>query len=78
MTFRSTYLRFAELQLHLKSIGEQHKDLVRVLRIGASAEGRPLYVVVVGRDPDRARPALWIDANMHSNEVIGTDRKSAV
>lgn len=73
MTFRSTYLRFADLQLHLKALAEQHKDLVRVLRIGTSAEGRPLYVVVVGRDPDRARPALWIDANMHSNEVIGTN-----
>jgi hypothetical protein len=68
---RQSYLRFADLQQHLKSLADAHPDLVRIERIGSSGEGRPLYVVVVGRDPDRARPALWIDANMHAGELVG-------
>lgn len=71
--FRSQYLRFSDLQAHLKKLADEHQDLVRVERIGTSGEGRPLYVIVVGRDPDRRRPALWIDANMHSSEVVGTN-----
>ncbi|MDP2345876.1 MAG: M14 family metallopeptidase [Deltaproteobacteria bacterium] len=71
--FRRRYLRFADLQEHLKGLALRHPDLVRVERIGSSSEGRPLYVVVVGTDPERERPALWIDANMHANELIGTN-----
>ena len=63
---RRRYLRYGEQQALLQQWAARHPDLVRVERIGSSAEGRPLYVVVVGRDPDRARPALWIDANMHA------------
>ncbi len=70
---RRRYLRFAELQQHLKELAATYPDLVRVERIGSSTAGRPLYVVVVGREPERARPALWIDANMHANELLGTN-----
>lgn len=71
--FRRQYLRYADLQQHLKTLAETEKDFVRLHRIGSSSEGRPLYVIAVGKDPDRARPAMWIDANMHANEVIGTN-----
>jgi hypothetical protein len=70
---RRRYLRYGEQQALLQQWAARHPDLVRVERIGSSAEGRPLYVVIVGRDPDRARPALWIDANMHAGEVVGTN-----
>lgn len=70
---RSRYWRFADLQRWLRHIAEAHPNLVRVERFGSSAEGRPLYVVIVGREPDRQRPALWIDANMHASEVVGTN-----
>jgi hypothetical protein len=70
---RRRYLRYAEQQALLQRLAAEHPDLVRLQRLGSSAEGRPLYVVVVGRDPDRARPALWIDANMHAGEVVGTN-----
>jgi hypothetical protein len=70
---RRRYLRFSEQQQVLQQLSDQHPALVRVQRIGSSAEGRPLYVIVIGRDPDRARPALWIDANMHAGEFVGTN-----
>lgn len=68
---RRVYWRYAELLVWLRTIADQHKDLVRVERFGSSHEGRPLYVVIVGVHNDRPRPALWIDANMHSSELIG-------
>ena len=69
---RQRYWRYAELLVWLRTIAETHPDLVRVERFGSTSEGRPLYVVMVGKEPDRARPALWIDANMHASELIGT------
>ncbi len=69
---RQRYWRYAELLVWMRSLGEQYADLVRIERYGSTSEGRPLYVVVVGKAPDRQRPALWIDANMHSSELIGT------
>ncbi len=71
--FRRQYLRFADLQEHLKALAESNRDLVRIERIGSSTAGRPLYVICVGQEPERARPALWLDANMHANEVVGTN-----
>lgn len=68
---RRSYWRYADLQRWLAHLGETARDVVRVERFGSSAEGRPLYVVKVGRDPDRARPALWVDANMHASELVG-------
>jgi hypothetical protein len=70
---RRAYWRYADLQRWLAHLGETEKELVRVERFGSSAEGRPLYLVKVGRDPDRARPALWVDANMHASELVGVN-----
>lgn len=73
MDFRSHYLSYDELMAALQRLQHDHPTLVRLERIGSSAEGRPLYVIVVGTDPDRRRPALWVDANMHAGEVLGTN-----
>ena len=69
---RQRYWRYAELLVWLRGLAAMHPDLVRVERFGSSGEGRPLYVVIVGKEPERRRPALWIDANMHASELIGT------
>lgn len=61
------------MQRWLQQLQANEPSLVRVVRYGSSAEGRPLYVVKVGMEPDRDRPALWIDANMHGNELVGTN-----
>jgi hypothetical protein len=70
---RRHYWRYQHLQRWLAGIARDHPDLIVVERYGSSAEGRPLYVVKVGTDAGRARPALWVDANMHSSELIGVN-----
>ncbi len=68
---RQSYWRFAQLQQWLTQLAADNADIVRVERYGSSAEGRPLYMVTVGQEPERVRPALWVDANMHSSELLG-------
>jgi hypothetical protein len=70
--FRDKYLDYAELTAQLATWSTQHPDVVRVTSIGKSAEGRDIPLLVIGRDPDSARPAIWIDGNMHASEVCGS------
>ena len=53
-----------------------HPDRCRVSSIGKSIGGRDLWLITVTNhkvgDPDR-KPAMYIDGNIHSNEVQGTE-----
>jgi murein tripeptide amidase MpaA len=70
--FRSRYLPFAELTRQLKAWASAMPDVMRLESIGQSEEGRDLWVVTLGREPDRVRPAAWIDGNIHASEVAGS------
>jgi murein tripeptide amidase MpaA len=72
MTFRDAYLDHAALTGVLRAWAEQHAAHCRLLSIGKSGEGRDLWVLAVGREPERARPALWVDGNMHAMELTGS------
>jgi hypothetical protein len=60
----------------LRKIAGAHPDLVTLESIGRSYEGRDLWLATVasrrGTPLDR-RPAMWIDANVHGNEIQGTE-----
>src|SRR6266852_411931 len=70
--FRSKYLDYAELNAQLREWARAHPDFVRVSALGKSAEGRDIPLLTIGRDPDEARPAIWIDGNMHASELCGS------
>jgi hypothetical protein len=70
--FRARYLRFADLEAQLKAWADAFPQFVRLRSIGRSQEGRDLWVLIVGVDPDHLRPAVWIDGNMHAMEVCGS------
>jgi hypothetical protein len=66
------YYNTTEIHGFMRRIAEEYPDLVRIETIGKSIQGRDLVVAVVSAPttgPDTAKPAMWIDGNVHGNEV---------
>ncbi len=76
--FRTKYLDYAELMQQVREWSSKHPELVRLESLGKTAEGRDIPVVVIGRDPDEIRPAVWIDGNMHASELCGSSVALAI
>ena len=70
--FRTSYLDYTDLSAQLAAWSREHPDLVSLGTLGTSAEGRDIPILTLGRNPDLARPAVWIDGNMHASEVCGS------
>lgn len=63
-----------ELYAHFDRLAASRPDLMHLdERRGLSVQGRELRVYVIsGKSPNpHAKPAMWIDANVHGNEVQG-------
>jgi hypothetical protein len=76
--FRTKYLRHSELERQLGDWSRIHPDCVRVTSLGRSAEGRDVALLTLGPEPERLRPAVWVDANMHATEVCGSSVALAI
>lgn len=76
--FRKSYLDYAQLTAQLQAWARQHPDFVRVSSLGKSAEGRDIPLLTLGRNPDEARPAIWVDGNMHATELCGSSVALAI
>ncbi|MCB9733609.1 MAG: peptidase M14 [Deltaproteobacteria bacterium] len=70
--FRADYLDWDGVDRQLAAWTQAFPDLCRVELLGRTEGGREIPVLVIGRDPDRYRPAVWIDANMHASELAGS------
>lgn len=70
--FRGRYLKQAELEAQLHAWAAAFPSLVSLRSIGRSLEGRDVWLLIVGPEPDRVRPTVWVDGNMHASEVCGS------
>jgi hypothetical protein len=73
--FRHQYIDNEQLADQLQRWAQRHPGLVHLGSLGRSAAGRDIPLLTIGPDPGesgRARPAVWVDANMHASEVCGT------
>ncbi len=66
------YYRYDELTNILNSLVQEYPNLARIESIGKSYEGRDVWLVTVtdfSTGPDKDKPALWVDGNIHASEV---------
>ncbi len=76
--FRSEYLDHAALTAQLHAWADAFPHLCRVRSIGRTPEGRDLWVVTIGPEPDRVRPSVFVDGNMHASELCGSSVALAI
>lgn len=66
----------AEIFAHLDRLVDQWPDLLSYRVIGESVEGREMRVYTLNdpsTGPVESKPAMWVDANVHGNEVQGSE-----
>jgi murein tripeptide amidase MpaA len=70
-----TYYRYEELTRVLHDYATRYPGLARLASIGRSFEGRNIWLVAItnfATGPDTHKPALWVDANIHSAELVAS------
>ncbi|MCA9279789.1 MAG: peptidase M14 [Phycisphaeraceae bacterium] len=66
------YVDHNQLNEYLKQIAAAYPDLVTLKTIGHSQQGREMIVAIVNNPKsgaDTEKPAMWIDGNVHGNEI---------
>lgn len=76
--FRQRFVDFADLTEQLRAWSRAFPELCELTSIGTSSEGRELWVLTIGRDRGRTRPAVWVDGNMHASELTGSSVALAI
>ncbi len=67
--------RYDELTAALHSLAEHYPTLLTVESVGVSHEGRNIWLATVtntATGPHHEKPAIWVDANIHSVEHTGS------
>jgi hypothetical protein len=76
--FRHSYLDHAALSTQLRAWADAFPSIAHLSTIGTTPEGREIWLFTLGTEPTRARPAVWIDGNMHASEVAGSSVALAI
>ncbi len=69
----SEYLDWEGLVTHCEQLAAAHPQWARLETVGESRQGRPLLLLVIGKQDGRDvdRPGFWIDAGTHCSEWTG-------
>ncbi|XP_026056726.1 carboxypeptidase A6 [Carassius auratus] len=65
------YHPLEDIQSWMFEMNRTHPHLVELFSIGQSYEGRPLYVLQLGKRSRPSKKAVWIDCGVHAREWIG-------
>lgn len=67
---------YEEMTTALQAMVNAYPELLTMQSIGQSEEGREIWLVTLNNartGPDTAKPAMWIDGNVHGNEVQASE-----
>ena len=76
--FRNAYLDHDRVTAQLRAWTEAFPAICRMTSIAKTPEGRDVWLLAVGRDLDRIRPAVWVDGNIHAAELAGSSVALAI
>ena len=76
--FRHAYLDHERLTAQLRAWTSTYPDICRMMSVARTPEGRDIWLLTVGPEPDRIRPAVWVDGNMHAAELAGSSVALAI
>ncbi|NXT03906.1 CBPA6 Carboxypeptidase, partial [Prunella fulvescens] len=65
------YHSLEEIEDWMHYLNRTYSDLVHMFSVGKSYEGRPLYVLKLGKRSRPYKKAVWIDCGIHAREWIG-------
>ena len=67
---------YPEMEAALKKLAAAHPDLLSLASLGKSVEGRDMWCMTINNSKtgsDRAKAAMYVDGNVHGNEVQATE-----
>lgn len=70
--FRERFLTHDELTRQVHAWAAALPDVLRVDSLAKSEGGRDVWLLTIGREPERRRPAAWLDGNIHASELSGS------
>ena len=76
--FRHAYLDHERLAAQLHAWAEAFPTLCRLTSLATTPERRDVWLLTIGAEPDRIRPAVWVDGNMHAAELAGSSVALAI
>jgi murein tripeptide amidase MpaA len=76
--FRQRFLSYDELTRQVRAWADAFPEICRATSIGRTPEGRELWLLTLGPEPDRVRPSAWVDGNMHASELCGSSVALAI
>ncbi|MEZ4321904.1 MAG: M14 family metallopeptidase [Myxococcota bacterium] len=72
MTHRTDYLDYAAITALLERWVSESPGVARLHSLATTPEGREVWCLTLGSEPDRIRPAIFVDGNMHASELAGS------
>jgi hypothetical protein len=76
--FRNAYLDHERVTAQLHAWAEAYPALCRLTSIARTPEGRDVWLLAIGPEPERVRPAVWVGGNIHAIELAGASVALAI
>ncbi len=70
--FRNAYIDHAALTAQLRAWTAAFPQLCRIESLARTPEGRDVWLLAIGPEPTRVRPAVWVNGNLHAAELAGS------